>query len=45
MDWFKYLVMLLAIVSAMVTIVQLVPYIGNNTSQSVSSVKSTTEGR
>lgn len=45
MDWFKYLVMLLAIVSAMVTIVQLVPFIGNNTSHYESSGKSTTEGR
>jgi hypothetical protein len=45
MDWFKYLVMLLAIVAAMVTIVQLVPFIGNNSWHYESSVKTTTEGR
>jgi hypothetical protein len=45
MDWFKYLVMLLAIVAAMVTIVQLVPFIGNTPSNYVSSGKVTTEGR
>jgi hypothetical protein len=43
MDWFKYLVMLLAIVAAMVTVVNLAPFI--NHSHYESNVNATTEGR